>query len=127
MVNATRPYLRRAERLLQPRLQFMLSPLATRLTGLACVLLAILIALPIPFANFLSGLAIAAFALGLLRHDGIAVLFGWIVTGVSVGATVLVSGRCGFSRRTPGSGLRACSDRRAVCSYSSGSVVNISG
>jgi hypothetical protein len=92
MVNATRPHLRRAERLLQPRLQFMLSPLATRLTGLCCVVLAILIALPIPFANFLGGLAVAAFALGLLRQDGIAILFGWVVASFSVAATVLVSG-----------------------------------
>ena len=92
MVNATRPYLRFAERLLRPRLNFMLGPLATRLTGAACVVLAILIALPIPIANFLSGLAVAAFALGLLRDDGAAVLAGWTVTAVSLAATALVSG-----------------------------------
>ncbi len=92
MVNGTRPYLRFAERLLRPRLDFMLGPSATRLTGAACVVLAILIALPIPIANFLSGLAVAAFALGLLRHDGAAVLAGWTITAVSLAATVLVSG-----------------------------------
>ena len=92
IVNATRPPLRRAERLLTPRLSFMLAPLVVRLVGVACVVLAILIALPIPLANFLSGLAVAAFALGLLRHDGVAILFGWAATAVSVGATVLVSG-----------------------------------
>jgi len=92
VVNATRPYLRRAERLLTPRLQFMLSPLARRSIGAGCVVLAILIALPIPLANFLSGLSVAAFALGLLRHDGAAVLIGWIAASVSVAATVLVSG-----------------------------------
>ena len=92
IVHATRPYLRRAERLLQPRLQIMLSLVSTRLIGIACFVLAVLIALPIPFANFLGGLAVAAFALGLLRHDGVAVLAGWIVTAISVAATVLVSG-----------------------------------
>ncbi len=92
MVSGTRPYLRFAERLLRPRLGFMLGPMATRLTGAVCVVLAILIALPIPLANFLSGLAIACFALGLLRHDGAAILAGWAATAVSVGATVLVSG-----------------------------------
>jgi hypothetical protein len=92
LVDATRPYLRWAERLLRPRLGFLLSPPMTRLTGLACVLLAILIALPIPLANFLSGVAVAAFAFGLLRHDGIAILLGWLATAVSLAATALVSG-----------------------------------
>ena len=92
IVHFTRPHLRRAERLLHPRLEFMLSPIATRLTGCMCVMLAILIALPIPLANFLSGLSVAAFALGLLRQDGVAVLFGWIAAGISIAATVLVSG-----------------------------------
>lgn len=92
IVALTRPYLRRAERLLAPRLQIMLSPVATRLIGAACLALATLIALPIPLANFLSGLSVAAFALGLLRHDGVAVLAGWIVAAISVAATVLVSG-----------------------------------
>ena len=92
IVGATRPYLRWAERLLRPRLTFMLGPIATRLTGFACVVLAALIALPIPLANFLSGFAIAAFALGLLRHDGLAILAGWLTTAVSFAATALVSG-----------------------------------
>jgi hypothetical protein len=92
IVQATRPHLRWAERLLRPRLDFMLGPTATRLTGLACVVLAALIALPIPLANFLSGLAVAAFSLGLLRHDGVAILAGWLVTAVSFAATALVSG-----------------------------------
>jgi len=92
IVHATRPYLRRAERLLQPRLHIMLSPMAMRANGVACLVLALLIALPIPLANFLSGLSVACFSLGLLRHDGVAVLAGWIVAAISVTATVLVSG-----------------------------------
>lgn len=92
IVHATRPYLRRAERLLAPRLQIMLSPVSTQLVGAGCFVLAILIALPIPLANFLGGLSVAAFSLGLLRHDGIAILFGWLVAAISVAATALVSG-----------------------------------
>ena len=92
IVHTTRPYLRRAERLLSPRLLIMLSPISTRLIGVACFILAILIALPIPLANFLGGLSVAAFSLGLLRHDGIAILFGWIATTVSFAATALVWG-----------------------------------
>ena len=99
MVNATRPYLRWAERLLRPRLKFMLGPAGTRAVGAACVVLAILIALPIPLANFLSGLAVAVFSLGLLRHDGVAVLFGWAASAVSLAATVLVSGAVWLAAR----------------------------
>lgn len=92
VVSGIRPYLRRAEYLLAPRLVFMFGALGTRLIGLGCLILAILIALPIPLANFLSGLAIAAFALALLQRDGIAAAFGWACALVSAGATALVSG-----------------------------------
>ena len=99
IVTATRPYLRWAERLLRPRLTFMLGATAIRLTGAACVILAILIALPIPLANFVSGLAVTAFALGLLRQDGAAIIAGWTVTAVSIGATALVSGAAWLAGR----------------------------
>ncbi len=91
-VELTRPYLRRAERLLAPRLLFMFGNIGTRLIGLSCLILAILIALPIPLANFLSGLSIAAFSLALLQRDGFAATFGWACALVSAGATILVSG-----------------------------------
>jgi hypothetical protein len=91
-VEHTRPWLRRAERLLAPRLVFMFGAFGTRLIGFGCLVLALLITLPIPLANFLSGLAIAAFALALLQRDGIAAAFGWACALVSAGATALVSG-----------------------------------
>jgi hypothetical protein len=99
VVVSVRPYLRRAEYLLAPRLVFMFGALGARLIGLGCLILAILIALPIPLANFLSGLAIAAFALALLQRDGIAAAFGWVVALVSAGATVLVSGAVWIAAR----------------------------
>jgi hypothetical protein len=64
----------------------------TRLIGLCCAMLAVLIALPIPLANFLSGLSICAFALALLQRDGLAAAFGWACAMVSAAATALVSG-----------------------------------
>jgi hypothetical protein len=91
-VEHARPWLRRAERLLAPRLVFMFGAFGTRLIGLCCLILAILITLPIPLANFLSGLSIAAFSLALLQRDGFAAAFGWGCALVSAGATVLVSG-----------------------------------
>lgn len=99
IVALTRPYLRRAERLLAPRLQIMLSPVATRAIGAACLVLATLIALPIPLANFLGGVSVAAFSLGLLRHDGVAILAGWIAASISFAATALVSGAVWIAAR----------------------------
>jgi hypothetical protein len=92
MVERGTPYLRRVERLLAPRYGFLLGPMNRRLIGFGCFLLAILIALPIPFANFLSGLSISAFALALLQRDGVAAALGWGFALVSAGATALVSG-----------------------------------
>jgi hypothetical protein len=98
-VEATRPNLRRAERLLTPRYAFMFGAFGTRLIGAGCLVLAVLIALPIPLANFLSGLSIAAFALALLQRDGIAAAFGWLVALLSAGATALVSGAVWIAAR----------------------------
>ena len=61
----------------------LLSPLATRLTGALCVVLALILLLPIPFGNMPTALAISMLALGMLQRDG-----AWIVAGI---ATALAS------------------------------------
>ena len=83
------PMLRRTERLLAPRLQMLLND---RLIGLACLVLAVVLALPIPLGNMLPACAICAFALGLLQRDGAAVLAGWVVAAASLAVVGLVSG-----------------------------------
>src|SRR5215213_8107919 len=45
------PLLRRAERILRPRLTLLLHPLPERIVGPACLLLAIILSLPLPFGN----------------------------------------------------------------------------
>lgn len=72
------PTLRRAERFLRPRLGMLLRPLPERVVGAACLLLAIILFLPIPFGNIPPAFAIAAFALGILERDGLATLVGWL-------------------------------------------------
>jgi hypothetical protein len=99
IVERTRPWLRRVERLLEPRLTFMLGDPGTRLIGTACFLIAILISLPIPLLNFLGGLSVSAFALGLLQRDGVAATVGWLGTIVSFSATVIVSGAVWLAAR----------------------------
>ncbi|MXQ14088.1 exopolysaccharide biosynthesis protein [Microvirga makkahensis] len=72
------PILRRAERLLRPRMGLLLHPLSERIVGAACLVLAAILFLPIPFGNIPPAFAISAFALGILERDGLAMLIGWL-------------------------------------------------
>lgn len=78
------PTLERLERFLQPRLSALLNPVSERFAGGACLLLAIILFLPIPFGNIPPAFAISAFALGILERDGIATLIGWLTTAGSL-------------------------------------------
>ena len=83
------PWLVRAEKLLKPRLLVLTSGAMERVTGGLCLLMAVLLALPIPLGNMLPALAISIMALGLLARDGVWVLIGLAVT---TAASVVVSG-----------------------------------
>lgn len=82
------PILRRAERFLRPRLAVLLHPIPERIAGAACLLLAIILFLPIPFGNIPPAFAIAAFALGILERDGVATSIGWLA---AVGSVLLLA------------------------------------
>ena len=74
------PVLRRLEKLVRPRLTWMLdSRVAGFVTGLLLVLLGFLLSLPIPLTNYLFGGALLMFALALLERDGALMLGAWIV------------------------------------------------
>ncbi len=72
------PILHWMERFLQPRMSVLLHPVPERIVGAACLLLAVILFLPIPFGNIPPALAITAFALGILERDGVATLVGWL-------------------------------------------------
>jgi hypothetical protein len=86
------PYLEGAERLLRPRLTVLLSWTGERLIGLAILILALVLFLPIPFANWLPACAIAIIGLAIVEKDGLAVLVGLAVGVASlvVAAAVVV-------------------------------------
>lgn len=86
------PWVKRLERLLKPRLQALTTPLADRLTGLACFVLALILALPIPFGNMPPAATIAAFALGMIESDGVAIGVGWLGTVISFVILALFAG-----------------------------------
>jgi hypothetical protein len=83
MVERTRPTLRRLERALQPRLEFLTSPWAERLIGLGCLALSVLVFLPIPFANLVPAIGIMLFGFSMLERDGLMALVAMGIVGVS--------------------------------------------
>ena len=82
------PYLERAEMLFRPRLTFMLSWTAERLIGVALLILAVILALPIPFGNWLPALSMSIIGLAMVEKDGLAVLAG---LGIGVAALIVVA------------------------------------
>ena len=68
--------LARVEPLLKPRLAVISSPAAERVIGVIALILSILSALPIPFGHMVPALALMVIGLGLIEHDGAAILFG---------------------------------------------------
>lgn len=86
-------WLRWLERLVRPRLPALIDhPLATIFTGLQLVLLGLLLALPIPFTNFLFGALLLLYALALLERDGVLMLMSWLAGIVAIYISGSVSG-----------------------------------
>jgi len=83
------PWLARAERLLRPRAMRLALPPMEFVIGLVCLLLAVVLALPVPLGNMLPALAISLLALGILERDGL-----WVLAGLAaaVASGVVVSG-----------------------------------
>lgn len=84
LVRRVSPILARAERLLKPRLLFLTSARGEQVVGAFCLLLAIVLALPIPLGNMLPAIAISLMALGVLERDGLWVIGGAVVGGLSL-------------------------------------------
>lgn len=82
--------IRFVENLTRPRLSVLTGPISEILMGTACVLLALMMALPIPFGDMLPGLALVFFALGIMQKDGVAILIGAFWTAVSAAYLFLI-------------------------------------
>jgi hypothetical protein len=76
--------IRFTEHLSRPRLRFLTSRFGQGLIGLACVFLSAVLVLPIFGGNLIPAVAITFFSLGVMQRDGLAVLLGWIVTGITI-------------------------------------------
>ncbi len=89
LIRRVGPWLQRAERLLRPRLAWLVGAPMEHAIGALCLLLALVLVLPIPLGNMLPALAISVLALAVLERDGLWVIAGLVLAAV---AAVLVSG-----------------------------------
>ncbi|WP_159950024.1 exopolysaccharide biosynthesis protein [Rhizobium sp. 18065] len=89
IVRRISPWLARGERMLRPRLTVLVYPPVEYVTGLLCLILAIILALPVPLGNILPAIAICLFSFGILERDGLCILFGFITFVLSL---VVVAG-----------------------------------
>jgi hypothetical protein len=86
-------WLRWLEKLVRPRLTIVTDhPITTVFTGLQLVLLGILLALPIPFTNYLFAGLLLVYALALLERDGVLMLIAWAAGIASIYVFGAVSG-----------------------------------
>ncbi|WP_075292306.1 exopolysaccharide biosynthesis protein [Pararhizobium arenae] len=89
IVRYTAPVVSKVEKLLRPgRMPQLAGPAAQRLLGFPVLLLAVAVALPIPFGNLLPVIALIIIAMALLERDGLAVLMGLAAAVLALGVTV---------------------------------------
>jgi hypothetical protein len=85
------PIVRRIEGLVRPgRMQALAGDRVAYLLGLPVFVLAVAVALPIPFGNLIPVAAICFMALGLIERDGLVVLLGLLLTAVALVATLFL-------------------------------------
>lgn len=76
------PRLRRVERLTRPRWPALTGEAADVAIGVICILLALMMALPVPFGDALPGLTLAVFGLAIIQRDGVFVIAGLAGTAI---------------------------------------------
>ncbi|QWT18645.1 exopolysaccharide biosynthesis protein [Bacillus sp. NP157] len=85
------PITRRLEKACQPRLQRLTQRPFTLGSGLVMILIGILLALPIPFTNYLFGGMLIVFAFALVERDGALLLAVWATTVAMVALSATFS------------------------------------
>lgn len=82
------PVIARVEKLVRAgRLQVLTGPTVQALLGVPVFLLAVVIALPIPFGNILPVVSLVVLAVALMERDGLVTLIGLLLTSATIVAT----------------------------------------
>ncbi|MHA6346602.1 exopolysaccharide biosynthesis protein [Roseivivax sp. CAU 1761] len=86
------PWVRRIEGLARPRVWPATAGAVDRVIGLAGLLMALLLFLPIPFANAVPALAIIALGLALSERDGLWLAAGLAASALAIGLVAAIIG-----------------------------------
>lgn len=85
-----RPFTRRLDKVIKPRLTRFAGPFSARLVGVVCILLAC--TMPplelIPFASSAPSSAVALFGIGLSAKDGLIMLIGFVAAVTAIAVTI---------------------------------------
>ncbi len=84
LVSHAGPWLQRAERLLRARMLPFGHPAVQRVIGGLCLLLSMVLALPIPFANMAPAFALCIISLGVLERDGVWIMLGTLTAVAAI-------------------------------------------
>ncbi len=95
-LRATIPTLKRVEYLIKPRWSRLTRFPVTILVGLQTLLMALILILPIPFANWPPGMTVAITSLALLQRDGVLMLLT-IPAAIASVASVYLGTRVGLA------------------------------
>lgn len=90
------PPLRSVEHLIKPRWARLTRFPATVFVGLQTLLMALILILPIPFANWPPGMTVAITAIALLQRDGVLMLLT-IPAAIASAASVYFGAKVGFA------------------------------
>lgn len=80
LIQKSLPWLVKLEKVVKPKLDKITTRSFERFAGGLILLLAVLIALPIPLGNLPLGIALAVMALAITERDGIVMITGWLLT-----------------------------------------------
>ena len=94
-IEKATPKLRRVEKLIRPRMTFLVvGPAAEKFIGAVMLIFALSIMVPLPLTNFLPGIGIILMCLGMVGRDGLQLLIGMLIgiLGLTVTGMVLLFG-----------------------------------
>lgn len=85
------PVLRSVEQFARPRMAGFTGAWGIRIVGVTCLILATIIALPIPMGHFLPGIVICVLAIGLIESDGLLIAIGFVAAAFVLGIVTWAS------------------------------------
>lgn len=84
LVAKVTPWVSKVEKRMSRRLAFLIEGPGERVAGLTCTVIAVVLVLPVPFANLVPSMAITAFGLAMARKDGLMAIAGYLLVALSV-------------------------------------------